>query len=769
MNARPAAARAPARAFALDPLLVIAAAWTLFWMWVALALRPIGDFGVETDFYGDFAVYAREWAAGKPSLMNGFRGPFYYILLAVIGKTGLDLFAVAKVLSVLSAGACLLLAGQLLRKILGQPAAIAGVLLIAASPTFIDYAYRACNDLVFLALALGALRLLFVDDERVVRGWAAAGLLAGAAWMTRYNGSVLVPAAFVVAPLLFGRTRRTLQAPGAFLAGWLVVSLPWLLFVAGEAGSPFWNKAYENIAIEVLTEDPNRAQITGFMSAIDIRSVGDIWNVSPARFLRVMAGNVVDHLVSDARKLVGIPWAIVAVLGLGLGFRAFRNRRALAFALVGALTYASLLPVFYNERFMLPLLPFWAAAAGGLATALAARGAAAGGRAAEPAMRGAARKPGSSAAAAGPSPLLTGLFLALGLLALYGQVQGFRLATDPTRFGGLPGEYLRLVENVTANGLRIGPDTPIAARKPHLAWFFGAPTVGVPTGSMEELRGSGAHYLLVSGSEVGVYPSLASIWVPRSAADVPQGLRLAASGQYRRPNGDQMVATLYAIENPVPYVEKPRVPFKAQVAPPAGMERTDFLRWQIVRWSLRSGARNSPEEFLGVMSPAGREHPETQRLVAWAALRDGRTAAAEDTYRRLLAADPGDRTALLGLASCAVLENRPADHRKWINAAFGTPADSAWPAIERLKIEADPLLSEMNPPASLGIAAAAVAIDPAVRWGHMAMAYSLQGLFRPEAALASAQTVLRLYPGDPEAIAVISSIEKDIEALRTLR
>ena len=48
------------RAFLNDPLNLVALAAGLFWGVVALVWRPIGDYGVETDFYGDFVFYAKQ-------------------------------------------------------------------------------------------------------------------------------------------------------------------------------------------------------------------------------------------------------------------------------------------------------------------------------------------------------------------------------------------------------------------------------------------------------------------------------------------------------------------------------------------------------------------------------------------------------------------------------------------------------------------------------------------------------------------------------------
>ncbi|MDZ4805632.1 MAG: glycosyltransferase family 39 protein [Candidatus Eisenbacteria bacterium] len=733
-----------------DPLAISALLFVAFWGFVALAFRPIGDFGVETDFYGDFAVYAREWAAGHPTLMNGFRGPLYYVLLAAFSKVVPDLFMVAKILSVISAGAALWFTSDLIRRIWGGSAGLVALLLMASSPTFIDYSYRACNDLVFLALVTGSLNLLFRTEGAVVRGFAIAGALGGMAWMTRYNGSVLLPAALIAAVLLFGRTRRTIVVAGSYIGGWILVGLPWLLFVQSRTGTPLWNKAYENIAIEVLSDDANRAQSTGFMSATNISSLKDVWDVDPGLFLSVMFGNTWDHLRDDALKLVGIPWAIVAMAGLLLGWASWRNRRALAFLATGLLTYLSLLPVFYNERFMLPLLPMWGATAGGVAWWLEQRVTSA----------PAPRKKSSRGSTSMASRLRLTLFGALGVLTLVQTVMGYRLAVDPRRFGGMPGEYVALYHEARIRGVPFGPTKPIAARKPHFPYLVGSPTVGVPTGSLEHLRGSGAHYLLISGSEVAIYPSLASIWMTDKPEDIPTGLRLAARSTWQRSNGEMTGATLYALENPKPWTPRESSPFKLEKEIPKGYARIDFLRLQLAEWLLRSGALRDPDTFFRRMSPASLELTRSRLARATAAIRRSQLADAERLYRDVLLAEPTNRSARLGLAAVAHLGGRSAAHAEAVRQAFGT-APGEWPSLEALQRESEERLRLMEAPQSLAAAAAGLARQPDADWAHKASAYSLQSLFHPNEARAHVESVLKRLPDDQEARAMLKTLVDD--------
>ena len=83
-----------------DPLNIIALACALAWGLMAVFGRPIGDYGVETDFYGDFVPRAKKWMEGEAQVGNGYRGPAYYLVLGVLGSIFRDYFMVGKLLSV---------------------------------------------------------------------------------------------------------------------------------------------------------------------------------------------------------------------------------------------------------------------------------------------------------------------------------------------------------------------------------------------------------------------------------------------------------------------------------------------------------------------------------------------------------------------------------------------------------------------------------------------------------------------------------------------
>ncbi len=661
---RAAAPDSRLRRAAADPLNLVAVAALLVWAGIALFARPIGDYGVETDFYGNFAPGARDLMHGAAGVLDGFRGPFYYLLLGVAGAILRDAFLAGKLLSMVAAAATLRVAGGMLRQTFGAAAGVAGALFLAANPVFVEYAVRASSDLPFLALFAGSLALVLGgggrpdgDDAGNVGPkwlrWAGAGVLAGAAWLTRYTGGVLLPVGIVAGILLVRPGRRGAAAALVFAGAFAVVAAPWAITLWRATGNPLWNLNYQNVAIEVYASKPGLAQNGRFMSAVGFGSLGEVIRTDPGRFLHVMAGNAVSHLWRDARDLVGLPWAVAALAGFVLSAPRWRGRRPLVFAGAGVLTYAALLPVFYGARFMLPLLLWWGAGVAGLA------GAAAGFLA-----RRRTRVDGSRFRRV----RVEWGFLLLACLAAITAGGEVRADRDLTSAKGAPLELLCLARQVEKTGAHFGPDTPIAARKPQFGWLLGAPTVPIPLGSLGALRTSGAHYLLVSGMEVMVFPSLRALAEVRKPGQVPRGLRLIGQCRVEVAPGAYRDASLFQVEDPVPWTP----PARGVPAPPDrdrvdGLSRLDTLRYRLVRWYLRWDPAVPMEPILARMSPADREAPAVIALRGDIALDRGDAAGARDRYARALEAAPSDDLIRLRMAGAAWLQGDRDGYRGILN------------------------------------------------------------------------------------------------------
>lgn len=605
---------------------LVALAAGVTWLLTGLLGRPIGDYGVETDFYGEFARYAQEWMRGQPSAMSGYRGPAYILLLGSLGRLLGDFFLAGKLISAISAAVGIRLLGGLLRRLWGPVAGLAGILFVAANAAFVSYTFRACTDMLFWALVVGTFVLILHPDRQRPLAWACAGLVAGVAYLTRYNGFFLLPAALLVA--LF--TVRPLQRAGAsmlaLLVGWMIVCLPWMLFLWHQVGDPLWNRNFQNVAIAVYVTHPTIAHDGHFFEAVGFESPWEVIAVAPARFARVMLGNVITNLRHDVDQLVGLAWAVLAAIGLVATGRGWLERGRLAFAAGGVLAFASTIPVFYGVRFMLPLLIWWSAGIGALVVA-AGRWAT---RSKLPGRNGALRSARTQRA-------LIGLLVVAAVIANYREI---RSSHDPMSDTAGATELLELVRQVKSSGEPIGAHTPISARKPHIGFYLDAPIVPPVSGSLEELRNSGAHYVLVSGPELRMQPELSSL-LYADAERIPPELRLVARSVQRTGRRHARSAALFAVAHPLPYVARddaspgiPSSPTHPQLA------RLDALRYRLALFYLTVDRRQSVPTIVREMSPPARDLAEVRGMLADDALLRRDSQEAVRLYRELLRDDP---------------------------------------------------------------------------------------------------------------------------------
>ena len=478
-----------------DPLNLLVIAFLLIWGTLITFFRPIGGFGVETDFYGDLVFYSQKWMDSGPNVMNGFRGPFYYLLLGVLSKF-FDAYVIGKTISVLSAAAGLLIFGRFVRSLWGPAMALAACFFIAANTTMLEYTYRAGTDLLYWMFVVSVVALLLGRDTPSFRRVAFAGFLAALAYLTRYNGLALVPGGMIAILIAFGFARRNWLRVLTFVGVWAITVSPWCLYLLQEAGNPFWNKNFQNIAIEIYSSSANLATQGGFMSWVNFLSMGEVIRVDPAGFFQKILSNIPNHVLRDIQDLVSWPWAIASLLGFLVAFKTWTRRRPLAFLAIGLLQFVVLLPVFYNPRFMAPLLPWWAVAAAGLVLLVQ--------RffpepQAEPKAKPSKKRGAKKQKATRVSVAVAAVLVLWGIPWVIMSAKNFHAAVSSTKHGGVPMEYVDLADQTKKKGLVFNERTPIAARKPHIGFLLKAPVIPIPVGGQEALRECGAHYILPPG------------------------------------------------------------------------------------------------------------------------------------------------------------------------------------------------------------------------------------------------------------------------------
>ena len=468
---------------------------------VALGPHRIGDYSTETDFYGAYAEGARMIQRGVlDPTRYGVIGPGYEVALALAGWVARDLFLAAELLSVAATVATLLLWFALLRRRSNARLAVVAALVVAANPHFFRFGYTVSTDA--FALALQAAALTFILGRSGVHSAALGGLLAAAAFLTRYTAIVLLPVG-VIAAVAGGRAASgdlpAGVAPGparrretlAFAAGFVLPAAAWIAWSLAH-GAIVGSQLHHNLAYEVFARSRG---ISWDTYQRDLQSgFGSLWDViarDPAAVVRRLALNCVTHLRDDAGRLLGWPTAVAAALGMLLVAAGGGLKRAWPLALAGILGFLAFVPAFHSERYSLALLPYYAALA---AAAFAS--------------------PRFALVLGGRFPLkpwLAGVPLALAIVASLGLQQRI-LAQQPTE----------TLEAAAALRALARPGDRVIARKPHVAYHAGLVAVAFPfTDSLEALaryaRREHARWLYYSFGEARMRPGLRYLLDPGAA------------------------------------------------------------------------------------------------------------------------------------------------------------------------------------------------------------------------------------------------------------
>jgi 4-amino-4-deoxy-L-arabinose transferase-like glycosyltransferase len=254
--------RAPALALRWPALPDLAAGLGLALWLAAIAARArehlvLSVPGVEKDF----RVFATRATLPEIFRADGFYNLGYPLLLWLARPlVGGNAFLAAQIVAAVS-GAVLLAAGWWLARawLGGGPGLLAG-LMLATSPLAVEYALYIGSDMPFAALCTLALALLL----RPVRGaarlpWLApalAGLAAGAAFLVRHPGAVLLPLGWLALGLAAGprdwRRARLPASLAAFTLAFALVIAPQVGVNLRDTGQPFYNQQAKNVWLAVF-------------------------------------------------------------------------------------------------------------------------------------------------------------------------------------------------------------------------------------------------------------------------------------------------------------------------------------------------------------------------------------------------------------------------------------------------------------------------------------------------------------------------------------
>jgi len=447
----PQALEVPWAAWAGLALIAVYAAAAL-----AMVFGPhrIGDIFTETDFYGSYGPGARALLQGHlDPTRYGVQGPLFEFAVAALGLVVRDLFVAAQLVSVAAMVAMLASWRAVFTRVLGATGGAIAVALLAGNPWVWRFAWSATTDALALglqALALWALVGGARDRAPDVRRTALAGLLAGLAFLTRYNFVVLLPAGLAIVALGWSDVPRERRAAHliAFTLGLLAPVAPWFAYSAAHGGLSR-GQLHMNIAYEVFAR-PKGIVLDVFQRDMESQ-FPTLWSViarDPGAVIGRMLHNMGEHFVLDARGLAGGALATAAILGAILGVRRGTFTALRAPLLVCGLLFLSLVPAPHGERYSLAVLPAWVA----LATALFVSE--------------------RFAASLGRVPIK---FLGVPLVLAFSLTD--TIASTRRTIDQLPVEVLEAAAQVRS---QVRPGDKVFARKPHFAWYTDMTPVAMP-------------------------------------------------------------------------------------------------------------------------------------------------------------------------------------------------------------------------------------------------------------------------------------------------
>jgi len=334
--------------------------------WIAFARHPVGDYFTESDFYG-YAWGARGIQHGRIDFSRySVVGPLYELLLAVLAPLARDAFRAGELISIGSAAATWFIWRELMRRRISEAAGLWIVVLLAVNPHVARYGYSATTDM--LAVALQSLTVAAVLLGRGPRAPLVAGLGAALAALTRYSALYLLAGAiacYLVWPEP-GRTRG--RAVGWFALGFAALAVPWTALSLAAGHVPGSN-LFASFSFYV---DPSQGRNVQDMLPSGFRSyqsLGAMLLHEPAALVGRLLANIPQHLRSNLVSLIGVPVAIACGIALLVIVWDGSWRRLLPLAAFGGFAFSSLVPVFYSDRYALPLAPYYLAiAAAGIAS-----------------------------------------------------------------------------------------------------------------------------------------------------------------------------------------------------------------------------------------------------------------------------------------------------------------------------------------------------------------------------------------------------------------
>ncbi|MFX0135884.1 MAG: glycosyltransferase family 39 protein [Candidatus Hodarchaeota archaeon] len=341
-----------------DKLSIILFTIYLFLLIVLSHFHEMGGYGVETDFYGRYAIQAKRILEGK-IYEDMMHGPGYPVVLALLSVIFGNMFTTGKIISIISA----LLFGFLIFKVFRVlfNSKLAFYTLLVLFINIIPFPVLVSIDMFFAFLV--GLTIFFIFKEQKITNVRLffSGLVAGYAFITRYDGVSL--AASVVFSIFFINPEyvnwaQRMKNVAIFTFAFFLSSLPWLVINFMQSGSPLHNLTYLNMAA-------NFYGIQGASYGEFIRTASEkfdsffaVFSYDPPRFILGVIKNTYYHFNSILFDVLRFPLFLFFVPGAVILMNKI-NKRQLSCFVFPVFGFCVLSLAIFLKRYYLPFIPFF--------------------------------------------------------------------------------------------------------------------------------------------------------------------------------------------------------------------------------------------------------------------------------------------------------------------------------------------------------------------------------------------------------------------------
>ena len=302
------------------------------------ASRQVGNWGVESDFFGMYVVQAQNILSGKPYTYQHYP-PGYVYALAFLSLLTHDLFAAGKIISAVATALFGLVSYGLIAALSDRRRAFVTTLFVLFA--LLPHSFVAATDVLANLLLLLPLWIL-LRREAGVTVCLQAGLAAGLAYLVRYNAIFVIvgiPLVLIlVNPNQHSRQQRIVKM-SVFLCGALAVMSPWLLVNWHRNGSPFASDMYQQIAAHFYHPKGDAFGWTSRAMGKQFTSLWDVLLYDPLRLIRIFVKDILySKPLALTSSVIGFPACVFIGAGVLLYLKHMTRRRT-AFLLVCGLGY----------------------------------------------------------------------------------------------------------------------------------------------------------------------------------------------------------------------------------------------------------------------------------------------------------------------------------------------------------------------------------------------------------------------------------------------